>query len=91
MNRVPPRLVLPGTTKRDALIAIAAGLLVLAFVFYGMMQMAKPVQGNQLTGVIVGKEFTPLKERQIRQRHRFPGDEQQTLQGREESRGRKGS
>ena len=65
MKPVPPRVVLPSTTGRDALIAIVAGLLVLAFVGYGIMQMAKPVQGNQLTGVIVGKEFTPLKERQI--------------------------
>ena len=65
MKPVPPRLVLPSSTKREALIAIVAGLLVLAFVGYGIMQMAKPVQGNQLTGVIVGKEFTPLKERQI--------------------------
>ena len=65
MNPVPPRVVLPSTTKRDALIAIVAGLLVLAFVGYGIMQMARPVQGNQLTGVIVGKEFTPMKERQI--------------------------
>ena len=65
MKPVPPRLVLPSTTKREALVAIAAGLLVLVFVGYGIMQMAKPVQGNQLTGVIVGKEFTPMKERQI--------------------------
>ena len=65
MNPVPPRVVLPSTTKRDALIAIIAGLLVLVFVGYGIMQMAKPVQGNTLTGVIVGKEFTPMKERQI--------------------------
>ena len=65
MKPVPPRLVLPSTTKREALVAIVAGLLVLAFVIYGIMQMAKPVQGNQLTGVIVGREFTPMKERQI--------------------------
>ena len=65
MNSVPPRVVLPSTTRRDALVAIVAGLLVLAFVGYGIMQMAKPAKGNQLTGVIVGKEFTPLKERQI--------------------------
>ena len=67
MKPVPPRLVLPSTTKREALVAIIAGLLVLVFVGYGIMQMAKPapVNSNQLTGVIVGKEFTPMKERRI--------------------------
>ncbi len=65
MKPVPPRVVLPSTTKRDALIAIVAGLFVLGFVVYGIMQMSKPVEGNRLTGVIVGREFTPQKERQI--------------------------
>ena len=67
MKPDPPRLVLPSSTKREALIAIVAGLLVLVFVIFAIMQMAKPapVSSNQLTGLIVGKEFTPMKERQI--------------------------
>lgn len=65
MNRVPPRVVVPGTTKRDAVIAVVTGLLVLAFLGYGIMQMGKPGKSNELTGVIVSKEFTPQKERQI--------------------------
>lgn len=65
MTPVPPRLVLPKTTKRDTIIAIIAGLLVLVFLGYGIMQMGRPANGNQLTGVIVGKEFTPQRERQI--------------------------
>ena len=67
MKPVPPRVVLPSTTGRDALIAMVAGLLVLGFVGYGIMQMSKPVpvSKNQLTGLVVGKEFTPQKERQI--------------------------
>jgi len=65
MSAVPPRYVVPSTTKREALVAVIAGLLVLAFVIYGIIQMGKPARGNQLTGVIVGKEFTPQKERQI--------------------------
>ena len=65
MSPVPPRLIVPSTTKRDALIAVVAGLFILAFVGYGIMQMGKPMRGNQVTGVIVGKEFTPQKERQI--------------------------
>lgn len=65
MSAVPPRFVVPSTTKRDAFVAVLAGLFVLAFVVYGIIQMGKPMRGNQLTGVIVGKEFTPQKERQI--------------------------
>lgn len=67
MNPVPPRVVLPSTTKRDALIAVVAGVLVLGLVIFGIMEMAKPAppSPNLLTGVVVGKQFTPLKERQI--------------------------
>ena len=65
MNPPAPRLVLASTTKRDAFIAIIAGLLVLAFVGYGIMQMSRPVAGNTLTGVVVGKTFTPQKEQMI--------------------------
>ena len=65
MNPNPPRVVIPGTTKREALVAVLAGLLVLGFVGYGVWQMARPVTGNKLTGVIVEKVFTPLKERAI--------------------------
>ena len=65
MNPPAPRLVLASTTKRDAFIAIFAGLLVLAFVGYGILQMSRPVAGNTLTGVVVGKTFTPQKEQMI--------------------------
>ena len=65
MNPNAPRVVIPRTTRREALIAIVAGLLVLVFVGYGIMQMGQKVPGNDLTGVIVGKTFTPQKERQI--------------------------
>ncbi len=65
MNPPAPRLIIPNTTKRDALLAIAAGLLILGFVGYGIFHMSQPVVGNKLTGVIVGKTFTPQKERQI--------------------------
>ncbi len=65
MNPPAPRVVIPSTTKRDALVAIIAGLLVLVFVGYGIMQMSRPVVGNKLTGVVVGKVFTPQKEQII--------------------------
>ena len=68
MNPLPPRLVLPNHTKRDALWATAIGLIIFAFLAYGIWQIARPVlvRGNERTGVIVGKMFTPVRERQIR-------------------------
>jgi hypothetical protein len=65
MSAPQPRVVIPNTSKRDIFIAVAAGLLVLAFIGYGVMHMAAPVAGNKLTGIVVGREFTPLKERQV--------------------------
>ena len=65
MSAPTPRVVLPSTTKREALIAVLAGVLVLAFVGYGIFQMSRPVPGNKLTGVVVGKVFTPQKEQII--------------------------
>ena len=65
MNPPAPRVVIASTTKRDAFIAIIAGLLVLVFLGYGIMQMSRPVAGNKLTGVVVGKVFTPQKEQII--------------------------
>jgi hypothetical protein len=65
---MPPKtapLVIPSTGRRDALIAIVAGLVVLAFIGYGVMHMAQPVAGNKLTGTILEKVFTPQKEQQI--------------------------
>ena len=65
MSAPQPRVIIPSTSKRDVCIAVAAGLLVLAFIGYGVMHMAAPVTGNKLTGVVVGREFTPFKERQV--------------------------
>ena len=61
----PAPFVVPSTGKRDAIIAIVFGLVVLAFLGYGVMHMAAPVQGNKLTGVILEKSFTPQKEQQV--------------------------
>ena len=65
MNAPAPRIVIESHARRDALIAGAAGLLVMVFIGYGIMRMAAPVVGNKLTGIVTGKEFTPLKERQV--------------------------
>lgn len=58
-------VVVPSVGKREALIAVVFGLIILAFLGYGIMHMASPVQGNKLTGVILEKSFTPQKEQQI--------------------------
>jgi hypothetical protein len=58
-------VVIRDTHRRDNLIAVGAGLLLLVFVGYGVMHMGSPVKGNKLTGEIVEKVFTEQKERQI--------------------------
>jgi len=60
-----PLVIVPSTSKRDAVIAVLVGLAVLAFIGYGVLHMAQPVPGNKLTGTVIEKVFTPEKERQI--------------------------
>ena len=65
MSAPQPRIIIPNTSRRDLAIAVAVGLLVLAFIGYGVVRMAAPETGNKLTGIVVGREFTPFKERQV--------------------------
>ncbi len=66
MNPPTPRVVLPSTSRRDTLIAIAVGVLLLIAVGYGVMSMSKPhASDNILIGVVVEKQFTPQKEEQV--------------------------
>ena len=65
MSAPQPRIIIPNTSRRDLVIAVAVGLLVLAFIAYGVIRMAAPEAGNKLTGIVVGREFTPFKERQV--------------------------
>ena len=58
-------VIVPSTATRDAILAVLGGLVVLAFVFYGVIHMAQPVTGNKLTGTVVEKIFTPQKEERI--------------------------
>jgi hypothetical protein len=65
MSPKPAPFVVPSTGKRDAIIAIVLGLIILGFIGYGVMHMASPVTGNKLTGTVIEKIFTPQKERQV--------------------------
>jgi len=61
-----PKVVVPSTSRRDMVIAVIAGLLLLNVVGYGVYWMAKPQESrNILVGVVVEKQFTPQKEEQI--------------------------
>ena len=63
--RKPSPVVIPSTTKRDALIATLIGVVALIFVGYGVMHLSQPVAGNKLSGTVIEKVFTPQKERQV--------------------------
>jgi hypothetical protein len=66
MNPPAPRVVIQDTRRRDTLIAIVVGALLLAGVVFGMMSMSKPhVSANILVGTVVGKQFTPQREEQV--------------------------
>ncbi len=60
-----PRFIVRSTTARDAVLTVSITVLVLGFLGYGIFHMAQPVQGNKLTGTVVEKQFTPLKEKRI--------------------------
>jgi hypothetical protein len=73
MNPREPRVVIPDTTKRDALVAVGAGLLMLAFIFYGIVHFAhlsSRAKANILTGTIVEKQFKQAPEQQITVGHK---------------------
>jgi LPXTG-motif cell wall-anchored protein len=66
MKAPAPRVILPDTGRRDTLIAIIVGALLLGFVGYGVMTMSKTHESqNILVGVVVEKQFTPQKEEQV--------------------------
>ena len=65
-NPPAPRVVIPNTNRRDALIAMIVGVVLLAFVGYGVMTMSKPhASTNILVGTVTEKQFTPRHEEQV--------------------------
>ena len=61
----PPRVVLKNTTGRDTVIAAVCIVAILALLVWGVMQLGEKPAGNKLTGKIVAKEFTPMKEETV--------------------------
>jgi hypothetical protein len=65
---VKKTLIIPSSSRRDLIIAVGAGLAVLALVIFMMVSMSK-VPGspstNQLTGVILAKHYSGEKEKEI--------------------------
>ena len=57
-----PRVVLKNNAVRDALIAVACAVLILGVLGYAVLNVSKKPQGNMLSGRVVEKVFTPLKE-----------------------------
>ena len=63
MNPTPqPRVVIKSNGARDAAITIVCVILLVAALLFGVMQLREKPHGNALTGEVVGKVFTPLKE-----------------------------
>lgn len=64
-----PRTIIPDTRKRDTVIAVIAGFVVLAFVAFGLIILSsehgKP-SANQLTGIITAKHASGEHEQEIR-------------------------
>lgn len=64
----PPRVVIPSTGKRDALIAGGVGLLLLGLIGIGISLTGRRIgqpSNNQLTGTVVAKHHTGEVEKEI--------------------------
>jgi len=57
--------IVPSTARRDLLLGLAAGFVIMALVVLGMMKMGGEVAGSTLNGKIVTKHFTPYEEKQV--------------------------
>ncbi len=65
-RRSVARRVVPDTKWRDLLVAVTAGLAVLAFTLYAVFSLGRQVNSTGwVQGVIVGKEFVARRETQV--------------------------
>src|SRR5688500_4016646 len=68
MSTPNPRAIVPNTSKRDTLIAVGAGLVVLVLIIFGISLLNKQMrvqESNKLTGVIVAKHDAKQTEKEI--------------------------
>jgi hypothetical protein len=63
--RVEKRVFLASTKRRDLVIGLLVGALVLAFVAWVTISATKGLTKQSLVGTIVAKHFTPQPEQQI--------------------------
>lgn len=68
MSTPDPRVIVPNTSKRDTLIAVGAGLVVLVLIIVGISLLNNQMnlqKENQLSGVIVAKHDAKQVEKEI--------------------------
>lgn len=67
MNDTPKKspLVVKSTSRREVIIAVAVGLVLVGFIFFGISRLGKEATGGFLSGTITEKTFTPLPETRI--------------------------
>lgn len=58
-------VVVPTTMRRDVIIGVLAGMILLGGIAFALFSMGNRVAGTDLTGVIVEKHFQPQEEQQI--------------------------
>lgn len=57
--------VVPSTARRDFLIGLAVGLILLGFAALGFMKMGGGIAGSTLDGVVSNKTFTRYEDAQV--------------------------
>lgn len=57
--------VVPSTTRRDTIVAVLVGGIILGLILFGVSKMGGRVAGLNLTGTITKKTFVPFKEEQV--------------------------
>jgi hypothetical protein len=68
MSAPNPRLIVPNTRRRDLLIALGCGLVVLVLILFGVFVLGREqgaLSANELSGVIVAKHFAGEKETEV--------------------------
>jgi hypothetical protein len=65
VTQPPKKIVVVNTTKRDTILGVLGGAVLLALLAFGFIHLSQDVTGKGLTGIITSKTFTPQPEEQI--------------------------